>query len=64
VFLTTKEVMAVLNLSRQTVTLMRKQGVLATYRQGVKHYCSEKEVYDLLEKRNQLVKLNRGDNHE
>jgi predicted DNA-binding transcriptional regulator AlpA len=57
-FLTEKETIEILNLSRQMLYKMRAAGTLGNYKKGAQVFYSAKEVRDVLIARAQIVKVN------
>ena len=57
VFLTTRQVMDILNCSRQYVSKLRNKGVLISYRRGNEYLLSAKEVEALISRKKTIIKL-------
>ncbi len=63
VFLTTLQVMGILNCSRQYVSKLRVKGMLSSYRRGREYLFDAKEVEALISKKTNIVKLSGAHNH-
>lgn len=63
VYLTTRQVMGILNCSRQYVSKLRNTGVLSSYRRGNEYLLSSKEIEALISRRNTVIKLKEASNH-
>lgn len=63
VYLTTRQVMGILNCSRQYVSKLRNTGVLSSYRRGNEYLLSAKEIEALISRRNTVIKLKEASNH-
>lgn len=63
VYLTTKQVMGILDCSRQYVSKLRTSGVLSSYRRGREFLLSAKEVEDMLTKKLIVNKLSGATTH-
>jgi len=63
VFLTTKQVMGILNCSRQYISKLRNTGKLSSYRRGNEYLLSANEVKALISKKTTIVKLSGANTH-
>jgi excisionase family DNA binding protein len=63
VYLTTRQVMGILNCSRQYVSKLRNTGKLSSYRRGNEYLLSAKEIEALITKKTIIVKLKGAHTH-
>ena len=63
VYLTTKEVMGILDCSRQYVSKLRTSGALSSFRRGREFLLSAKEVEEILTKKSIINKISGVSTH-